>query len=141
MKKFIFAYAILAVFFSFMYVGLDYIANGEKSILFQKAIYIDGIIGRITEQERKEYPYVNYIVLDGQPRFEMEKSTWDDFTGDESFGYIPKRNSAWEYFSWPGEVTPGKEKKHNEEITPTTSIFAPVISEELSSEIKPDSLK
>jgi len=93
-----------------------------------------------------ESPQENFGIFHSRNR----RESWGDYNAESNeigtgiyFNFTSKESdySESDHFSWPGEVTPGKEKKHHEEITTTTSIFAPVISEELSSEIKPDSLK
>lgn len=101
--------------------GIYNFPKGENPIFSPGTIDIGEIARRLVNQEKSSYSYRYYIILNEQPRFQMEKSTWSDFTGDESFGYIPKRYPAWEHLLWPGEVTPGKEEKHHREIPQTDS--------------------
>lgn len=99
MKEFI-ASAVLVFVAIIIGVGIYNFPKGENPIFSKRGINGGEIVKRLVNQERSSYSYRYYIILDGQPGFQMEKSMWDNFTGNESFGYIPKKNSAWKSWSF-----------------------------------------
>lgn len=132
MKKFI-VYTVLMLAAIIIGAGFRNFAEGEKPIFSGGRMHIDEIVKRLVNQERSSYPYHYYIILDGQPEFKMKKSAWDNFTGAESFGYIPVKWSS----DWMDRVTPTKEEKYHRISLTNSESFAPLVNKELTAETKP----